>query len=131
MAEPLDLVDPKSGMDYFEAGKLLSQATIAGATTVQPIPYWEDLFPYLATGGQSATQNIYTNVYQPQAVVGNHSYALAVLDAYCDPNQGAAVLDAARMRTPTGMSQHAFTNGSFPRSMPGPPSEPAVITLCS
>jgi hypothetical protein len=88
LAEPLDLVDPKSGMDYFEAGKLLSQATIAGQTTVQPIPYWEDLFPYLATGGQSATQNIYTNVYQPQAVVGNQSFALAVLDAYCDPNNG-------------------------------------------
>ena len=88
LAEPLDLVDPKSGMDYFEAGKLLSQATIAGATTVQPIPYWEDLFPYLATNGQSATQNIYTNVYQPQAVVGNQSFALAVLDAYCDPNNG-------------------------------------------
>ena len=88
LAEPLDLVDPKSGMDYFEAGKLLSQATNAGATTVQPIPYWEDLFPYLATNGQSATQNIYTNVYQPQAVVGNQSFALAVLDAYCDPNNG-------------------------------------------
>jgi hypothetical protein len=88
LAEPLDLVDPKSGMDYFEAGKLLAQATQAGATTVQPIPYWENMFPYLATNGQSATQNIYTNVYQPQAQIGNESFALAVLDAYCDPNNG-------------------------------------------
>ena len=92
LAEPLDLVDPKSGMDYFEAGKLLAQATYAGATTVQPIPYWENMFPYLAYGGQSATQNIYTNVYQPQALSGNDSFALAVLDAYCDPNQGAGGL---------------------------------------
>jgi hypothetical protein len=88
LAEPLDLVDPKSGMDYFKAGALLAQATYAGETTVQPIAYWEDMFPYLASPGQSATQNIYTNVYQPNAVVGNDSYALVVLDAYCDPSVG-------------------------------------------
>jgi Carboxypeptidase regulatory-like domain/TonB dependent receptor len=88
LAEPLDLVDPKSGMDYFHAGALLAQATYAGATTVQAIPYWEDMFPYLASPGMSATQNIYTNVYQPNAVVGNDSYALVVLDAYCDPSVG-------------------------------------------
>ncbi|MFZ0517683.1 MAG: carboxypeptidase-like regulatory domain-containing protein [Acidobacteriaceae bacterium] len=88
LAEPLDLVDPKSGMDYFQAAKQLSIATYAGATTVQPIPYWEDMFPYLAYGGLSATQNIYTNIYQPQAVVGNDSFALVQLDAYCQPSQG-------------------------------------------
>ena len=88
IATPLDLVDPKSGMDYFEAAKLLSIATYAGATTVQPIAYWENMFPYLAYGGQSATQNIYTNIYQPNAVTGNDSYALVQLDAYCDPSEG-------------------------------------------
>ena len=88
IATPLDLVDPKSGMDYFEAAKLLSIATYAGATTVQPIAYWEDMFPYLAYGGQSATQNIYTNIYQPNAVTGNDSYALVQLDAYCLPSEG-------------------------------------------
>jgi hypothetical protein len=88
IATPLDLVDPKSGMDYFEAAKLLSIATYAGATTVQPIAYWEDMFPYLAYGGQSATQNIYTNIYQPNAVTGNDSYALVQLDAYCQPSEG-------------------------------------------
>lgn len=88
LAEPLDLVDPKSGMDYFQAGKLLAQATYAGQANVTPIAYWEDMFPWLATNGMSATQNIYTNVYQPNAVVGNDSYALAVLDAFCDPNSG-------------------------------------------
>ncbi|HYK34872.1 TonB-dependent receptor [Alloacidobacterium sp.] len=88
LAEPLDLADPKSGMDYFQAGKLLAQATYAGQTNVSPIAYWEDMFPYLATGGMSATQNIYQNVYQGNAAVGNDSYALAVLDAFCDPNEG-------------------------------------------
>ena len=85
LATPLDLVDPKSGMDYFTAGKLLAQATYAGETTVKAIPYWENMFPYLATGGMSATQNIYSNVYAGNAASGNDSYALAVLDAFCDP----------------------------------------------
>lgn len=88
LAEPLDLVDPKSGMDYFTAGKLLAQATYQGRQTVQPIAYWENMFPWLATGGLSATQNIYQNVYQGQAAQGNDSYALAVLDAFCDPGEG-------------------------------------------
>jgi Carboxypeptidase regulatory-like domain/TonB dependent receptor len=88
LAEPLDLVDPKSGEDYFKAAGKLSQATNAGLATVQTDAYWEDLFPYLAMGGTSATQNIYTNVYQPNAVVGNDSYALVILDAYCDPGNG-------------------------------------------
>ena len=100
-------------MDYFEAGKLLSQATIAGATTVQPIPYWENLFPYLAYGGQSATQNIYTNVYQPQAVVGNQSFALAVLDAYCDPNQGAGGLGCGPYEDANGNITTRFYQRQF------------------
>jgi hypothetical protein len=44
LATPLDLVDPKSGMDYFTAGKLLAQATYAGETTVKAIPYWKTCF---------------------------------------------------------------------------------------
>jgi hypothetical protein len=89
IATPLNLVDPKSGMNYFEAGKLLAKATYAGQTKVQPIAYWENMFPYLKTSTMSATQNIYTNVYQPNAVTGNDSFGLVVLDAYCDPAQGA------------------------------------------
>jgi hypothetical protein len=88
LAEPLDLVDPQSGMDYFTAGTLLAKATYAGQTTVPAIPYWEDMFPYLATNGMSATQNIYTNVYQQQAMSGNDSFALAELDAFCLPSEG-------------------------------------------
>ena len=88
LAEPLDLVDPKSGMDYFAAGTLLAKATYAGQTTVPAIPYWENMFPYLASPTMSATQNIYTNVYQQQALSGNDSFALAVLDAFCLPSEG-------------------------------------------
>lgn len=89
LAEPLDLVDPQSGMDYFAAGTLLAKAAYASQNTVAPIPYWEDMFPYLKTSSMSATQNIYSNLYQGLAAGGgNDSYALAVLDAYCLPSEG-------------------------------------------
>jgi len=88
LAEPLDLVDPKSGEDYFYAGTQLAKATYANQTTVATDPYWEDLFPYLASPGLTATQNIYSNIYQTQALSGNDSFALVQLDAYCDPSEG-------------------------------------------
>jgi Carboxypeptidase regulatory-like domain len=91
LAEPLDLVDPQSGMDYFRAGTLLSQdvdrnngyADPAGAAgaSVEAIPYFENLFPYLATGGVSATQNIYTNEWAFER--GNETTALSDIDVFC------------------------------------------------
>ena len=113
LAEPLDLVDPKSGMDYFRAGALLAQATYAGEATVAPIPYWEDMFPYLKTSTMSATQNIYTNVYQPNAVVGNDSYALAVLDAYCDPSEGQGGLGCGPYEDANGNVTTRFYQRQF------------------
>jgi hypothetical protein len=91
LAEPLDLVDPASGMDYFRAGTLLSQdcdrnncyanPDAASQAAVAPIPYFENLFPYLATGGMSATQNIYSNEWAYER--GNETTALADIDFYC------------------------------------------------
>ena len=81
LAEPLDLVDPASGMDYFRAGTILSQYVDKGFTDVPAIPYFENLFPYLATGGMSATQNIYSNEWISER--GNETTALADIDAYC------------------------------------------------
>ena len=64
LAMATDLVDPKSGMDYFTAATLMSQFALAhGQDTdaaIPPIPYFENLFPTAAAGGFSATQNIYT-----------------------------------------------------------------------
>ena len=113
LAEPLDLVDPKSGMDYFSAGKLLAKATYANQQTVAPIPYWENMFPWLATGGMSATQNIYSNVYQGNAAVGNDSYALAVLDAFCDPAQGAGGLGCGPYEDSNGNITTRFYQRQF------------------
>lgn len=89
LAEPVNLVDPKSATDYYSAGTALSKAAAAGLSTVDPIPYWEDLFPNLAVGGMSATQNIYQNYWAGE--LGNETSALAALDlpgGPCDPANG-------------------------------------------
>jgi hypothetical protein len=50
LAMPLDIRDPKSGMDYFKATTMLTKAAVAGTDISQlaPIPYWENLFPSAA-----------------------------------------------------------------------------------
>ena len=64
LAAATDLVDPKSGMDYYAAARLMSQFALAHgedtSAVIPSIPYFEDLFPTAAAGGFSATQNIYT-----------------------------------------------------------------------
>jgi len=64
LAAATDLVDPKSGMDYYAAARAMSQFALANGedsnAVIPPIPYFENLFPTAAAGGFSATQNIYT-----------------------------------------------------------------------
>ena len=83
--QPLNLVDPKSGVDYFTAATELSKDGYAGMTTIAPIPYWEDLFPDAAKNGLSATQNIY-NLWK--TLLGNETYSLFNLDLLCNPGCG-------------------------------------------
>jgi hypothetical protein len=87
VATPSDLADPQSGSDYFTAERQLDQLNDASTpiTSVAPIPYWENMFPWMAGGGLSATQNIYNlyfgNTPGPDAGFrGNESSALFVLD---------------------------------------------------
>jgi hypothetical protein len=86
LAQPLDLVDPKSGMDYFTAAAELSKYGYAGATNVPAIPYFEDMFPDAASGGMSATQNIYNTLWR--YLLGNETGALYALDIQCYPGCG-------------------------------------------
>jgi hypothetical protein len=81
LATPLDLVDPKSGMDYFNAAQLMSAAAVAGtpASSMQTIPYWEDMFPNLVGNGQTATQNIYQSLWG-YSIAGNETFPLYSLD---------------------------------------------------
>jgi hypothetical protein len=77
IAQPVDYVDPQGGGDYYAAGTILSQITDANGgyfngaanATVQPIKYFEDVFPYMAGTdypGESATQAIYSDEWAPQ-----------------------------------------------------------------
>jgi hypothetical protein len=47
LAMPLDIRDPKSGMDYFAGATLLAKAAEKGVPlqNLAPIPFWEDVFP--------------------------------------------------------------------------------------
>jgi hypothetical protein len=100
LAQPLDLVDPKSGMDYYTAGTLLSKITDANGgkkATVPTIAYFENLFPD-AKGlgvngkgavGNSATQNIYNQAWR--SARGNETAALNLMDEDCVPGCGGQI----------------------------------------
>jgi hypothetical protein len=86
LAQPLDLVDAKSGQDYFSVATQLSKQKYAGASSVAAIPYFENMFPQAAGNGQSATQNIYSQVWFP----GNETGSLYMLDVLCTFGCGGA-----------------------------------------
>ena len=81
VATALDLVDPKSGLDYFKAAQMMSSAALANvpAASMQTIPYWENMFPNLIGNGMTATQNIYASLWG-QSIVGNETFPLYSLD---------------------------------------------------
>jgi hypothetical protein len=83
LAQPLDLVDSRSGTDYFAAATQLSKLKYAGAVNVAPIPYFEHMFPDAAGNGQSATQSIYNNW-----LAGNETGSLYMMDILCVPGCG-------------------------------------------
>ncbi len=91
IAEPVNLADPKSGMNYFEAGSQLSaQVDTNGGdpgATVPAIPFFEDVFPQMANldyMGESATQAIYTNEWAPYRYTYGETTSLADIDFYCN-----------------------------------------------
>ncbi len=107
LAMPLDIVDPASKMDYFKAATLLTKATNAGTdiSQIQPIPFWEHLFPTAAGNlgfgppgdpfnlGCAPGNNVNaTNYTATQAMYdmyscfpGNETTALFVADLLCLP----------------------------------------------
>ncbi|MGA9979381.1 MAG: carboxypeptidase-like regulatory domain-containing protein, partial [Candidatus Sulfotelmatobacter sp.] len=106
LAQPLNLVDPKSKTNYFTAADQFSKAAAAGTplNEIQPIPYWEDLFPQAAGPGllsgsgqhpacsepnggtvpanPTATQNLYDEFY---CYAGNETTAQEIMDVFCYP----------------------------------------------
>lgn len=92
LAMPLNLVDPKSGVDYFTAVQgLIRAAESAGLSGRSPAsayavlassPYWENLFPDAAGAGLTATQAI-ARAFMRNAP--DYITALYEMDEFCDP----------------------------------------------
>jgi hypothetical protein len=83
-ATPANMIDPASGMSYFEAATRLALLARAGTpvTQVQPIPFWENVFAPRPNGTLTATQEAY-QAYSRRAP--DYSTALEDLDRFCDP----------------------------------------------
>jgi carboxypeptidase family protein len=91
LASPTDFRDPVSGMDYYTASHILDAAFDAGATTVAPVAFWENVFPYAAQkqSGLSATQSIYNNLFLAEH--GNDIANPFYLDVICSYPSGAPI----------------------------------------
>jgi hypothetical protein len=96
LAAPLNITDPGSGTTYFQAATQLAKLGNAGTSEdqVQPIAYWENMFPQAAgaagisgyapgtPANPTATQNIYDLYYGNP---NNAALALQTLDTSCFP----------------------------------------------
>ena len=114
LATPLDLVDPKSGMDYFKAAGLMSAAAVAGVTSIPAIPYFENMFPNVTGNGLTATQNIYQDLWG-SSIVGNETFPLYSLDTgsfYLPGSSGSAFAPGPlnRFFTPQYSSLYAWAS---------------------
>ncbi|HEX4037573.1 MAG TPA: carboxypeptidase-like regulatory domain-containing protein [Acidobacteriaceae bacterium] len=95
LATPVNFHDSKSGMSYFQAGAALAavvdQNNDNSKATVQPIAFFESMFPYMANistsscpnPGHTATQAIYCNEWTTYRSVLGETTALADIDFYC------------------------------------------------
>jgi hypothetical protein len=86
LAMPMNLTDPRSGMDYFTAAQQVIRATQAAGgnvAAVGPIAYWENLFPGAAGGGLTATQGI-AQAFDDNAP--DYITALWLMDQFCEPS---------------------------------------------
>jgi len=84
VATPTNLVDPASGMTYWDAATqltLLARAKVPTAN-VPKIPFWENMWSAPATGGLTATQAVYS---QFLAYPTDTASALEQLDRFCKP----------------------------------------------
>jgi hypothetical protein len=84
-ATPVDIVDPASGMDYYQAATQIARLVSAKTpvASVPKIPYWENMWNGTAT--LTATQYVYSQ-YQKNSP--DYSTALENLDRTCSPCLG-------------------------------------------
>ncbi len=84
IAMPTNIKDPASGVTYFEAASALARQLNAGANpaTIAKIPYFENMWPGLATATRTATQ-VVADEFDFNAP--DYTSALYDLDVACDP----------------------------------------------
>ncbi len=89
LAQPVNLVDKKSGMTYYQAAQQLAVMYNNGnnpvpTANVPKIAFWEDLWPGLAGNGLTATQQAYKQFgagFSP-----DYTSALQNIDINCSPS---------------------------------------------
>jgi hypothetical protein len=89
LAQPTNLVDSKSGMTYYQAAQALAKLYNNGVNAVPTanvgkIAFWEDLWPGLAGGGLTATQQAYKQFGAGNAP--DYTSALQNIDINCKPS---------------------------------------------
>ena len=129
LAMPLDLVDKKSGLDYFSAARVLSQMGFAGtvatsANVGRTAKYWQDLLPTLKPGEQyldcagDATSDPVTEMYNVFACApfGDETTALGQIDFYgtdFNPNGIPGFATTFGNYYPTTAGPNTFFNHQF------------------
>lgn len=98
LAMPLDLVDPKSGVDYFAAATQFAKLAQAGTPVGQipNIPYWQNLFPSAmgVTNDPGGSFGCGNNAAPGQSLVGSPTATQAMYELfYC--NWGPSTLGAS------------------------------------
>jgi len=98
LAEPLNLVDPASGVSYFQAMTALDKLFDSGTATanVPTMPYWQDMFPNASITANGVTYKGTQAVYQ--MVSNKRGNETAVLSG----------LDTATTASPAGQSYRYF-----------------------
>ncbi len=112
LAEPVDFVDTQGGGDYFTAAAKLSKLVDANGgrspAPVPAIPYFEDVFSYMANfeyQGESATQAIYDQEWAPFRSNLGATTPLSDLDFYC-----SSALTGAHYPCPAGQPSRFWQN---------------------
>jgi len=89
LAQPTNLVDSKSGQTYYQAAQALATMYNNGVNSVPvanvpKIAFWEDLWPGLAGGGLTATQQAYKQF--GAGFAPDYTSALQNIDINCSPS---------------------------------------------
>jgi hypothetical protein len=130
LAEPTDFTDPGGGGDYYAAGTKMSQlvdqhggfstasTTVPGCNCFQfaqvpSIPYFENMFPWMANTdyvGESATQAIYSDEWNPSRANLGATTALFDLDLYCSTAFPNPYINAANNANGTSLNPYIGYN---------------------